>query len=245
MSDTRPDPEPETWSEADHITRARARLVEAALQHVMFDGWTPITFRAAIADSEVDPGLAHQAAPRGAVDLAIAFHKQGDAAMIAAMEAADLGAMRYSERVAFGVRARLEAVTGHREAVRRGATLFSLPQNLGEGTTLIWGTADAIWKALGDTSDDLNWYTKRMTLSGVYSSTLLFWLGDDSDGFADTWAFLDRRIDDVMQIEKMKSKMRENPLGRVLMAGPEFLFRTVRAPKADAREDLPGYTGSR
>lgn len=233
----------EKRTETDHITDARDRLIDAALPHVMFDGWTSTTFAAAVADSGVDPGLAQQAAPRGAVDLAVAFHRRGDAAMVAAMRAADLDAMRYSDRVTFGVRARLEAVAPHREAVRRGATLFALPQHLGEGTTLIWGTADAIWTALGDTSQDMNWYTKRMTLSGVYSATLLFWLGDDSEEFADTWAFLDRRIDDVMQIERVKSRMRGNPLGRALLAGPEFLFSRVRAPKADARDDLPGYTG--
>lgn len=232
----------EKKTEMDHLATARAKLLDAALPHVGFDGWSPTTFRAAIADSGVDEALARQAAPRGAVDLARAFHKHGDDAMVAAMEAADLEAMRYSDRVAFGVRARIEAIADHREAVRRGVTLFSLPHNVPEGTGLIWGTADAIWRTLGDTSDDFNWYTKRATLSGVYSSTLLYWLGDDSDGFSGTWAFLDRRIADVMQIEKVKSAVKSNPLGRAFMAGPEKLFSLIRAPKSGPQDDLPGYT---
>ncbi len=104
--------------------------------------------------------------------------------------------------------------------MRRGTTLFALPQHAADGARAIWGTADAIWTALGDTSRDLNWYTKRATLSGVYASTVLYWLGDDSTGHQATWEFLDRRIDDVMQIEKAKAAFRENPLGKALLAGP-------------------------
>lgn len=233
----------ERLTEADHLDRARRALVDAALVHVDFDGWSPVTFAAAVADAQVDPALAAQAAPRGAIDLAVAFHRQGDAAMVAAMEGADLDAMRYSERVAFGVRARLEAAAQHREAVRRGTTLFALPHHAAEGAALVWGTADAIWKTLGDSSRDANWYTKRATLSGVYSATLLYWLGDDSEDFSATWAFLDRRIDDVMQIEKIKASVRANPIGKLALAGPEALLGLLRAPKGGAREDLPGYTG--
>lgn len=229
-------------SETDFIAEAREKLVAAALDHVMFDGWSSETFRAAVADSGVDEGLARQAAPRGAIDLAVAFHRQGDQQMRDRMAATDQSAMRYSERVALAVRARLEATAPHRDAVRRGVTLFSLPPWNVEGAGLIWGTADAIWDALGDTSDDVNWYTKRATLSGVYSSTLLYWLGDDSEGQAATWAFLDRRIDNVMQIEKIKAGLRKSPLHNAFMAGPGKLFDFIKAPGHTPR-DMPGYTG--
>ncbi|MEO0678145.1 MAG: COQ9 family protein, partial [Pseudomonadota bacterium] len=124
-----------------------------------------------------------------------------------------------------------------KEAVRRGATLFSLPHHAAEGTKLMWGTADAIWNALGDTSDDFNWYSKRTILSGVYYSTLLYWLGDDSlDGQA-TWSFLGRRIDDVMTIEKVKGHVNDNPLLRTAFAGPRWLASMIKAPQ---KADLPG-----
>ena len=226
-------------TEETHIEEARARLLDAALMNVVFDGWSDPTFAAAVLDSGVDAGLAAQACPRKGLDLAVAFHRRGDRAMVAAMQAADLAAMRYSERVAYGVRVRLEHAD--REAVRRGAALFALPQHGAEGAGLIWGTVGAIWDALGDNSTDVNWYTKRATLSAVYSSTLLFWLGDDSDGFAETWAFLDRRIADVMQIEKAKASLRENPLAKAFMAGPGRVFDHIKAPVRAAQTDLPGY----
>ncbi len=217
------------------------KLLDAALMHVPFDGWTQATFRAAIADAEVEPAVARGLFPRGAVDLAAAYHRRGDAQMLERIAAAHLEGMRFREKVIFAVRARIEAAED-REIVRRGSTLFALPMHAPEGARLIWGTADAIWTALGDTSDDLNWYTKRATLSAVYSSTVLYWLGDDSIGAQATWDFLDRRIEDVMRFEKVKAQVRANPVLSRLMAGPQALLSRVRAPHPRGN-DLPGgYT---
>ena len=126
----------------------------------------------------------------------------------------------------------LNVLRRDKEALRRAATLFALPMYAPDGVKLVWGTSDAIWNALGDTSTDANWYTKRATLSAVHAATVLYWLGDDSPDHRDTWAFLDRRIDDVMQIEKVKAKARENKLVSQLMAGPlAFLGRFFARPR--------------
>lgn len=213
------------------------QLLDAALMHVVFDGWSEATFEAAIADSGTNPVLARALCPRGAIDLALAYHRRGDRAMLARLAASDLTQLRFRDRIAAMVRYRLEAAED-KEAVRRGVTLFALPQNAAAGAKALWGTCDAIWTALGDSSDDLNWYSKRTILSGVYSSTLLYWLGDDSPDHQATWEFLDRRIDNVMQFEKAKASMRKNPLLKPLMAGPEWLSARIKAP--GARDDLPG-----
>ena len=134
-------------------TEITEKLLDAALSHVPFDGWSETTMRAAIVDTGIDPTVARALFPRGAVDLALAYHRRGDALMEQAMAQADLGTMRYRDRVAFAVRKRLEAVED-REVVRRGTTLFSLPLYAADGARAIWGTADRIWTALGDTSDD-------------------------------------------------------------------------------------------
>ncbi len=219
--------------------QAMDQLLDAALLHVAFDGWSQTAFQAAVADSGVDPAIARGLCPRGALDLAVAFHVKGDDAMASALIAADLDQMRFRDRVAYAVRLRLEAAPD-REAVRRGATLFALPMHAAEGARLIWGTADRIWTVLGDTSQDLNWYTKRASLAGVYSATLLYWLGDDSLDNAATWEFLDRRIDDVMRVESAKAAARKNPLFRPVMAGQDWLASRVRAPSARSGPGLPG-----
>lgn len=221
----------------------RDRLLDAALMHVPFDGWSEATFRAAVRDSGIDRAEARAMFPRGPVGLAIAYHQRGDAAMIRRLRAEELGHLRFRDRVAAAVRYRIEAIDD-KEAARRATTLFALPQYAQDGARLIWRTADAIWTTLGDTSNDVNWYTKRATLSGVYGSTLLYWLGDDSLNAQDTWGFLDRRIDDVMRIEKMKSAVDANPVLRQAFALPNILLSRVRAPSRSPRGDLPGTFGS-
>lgn len=221
------------------MDHARERLLAAALSHVPFDGWTEATFRAAVADSGLDTAVARAICPRGGIDLAVAYHKAGDAAMVDRLAATDLTALRFRDRIAQAVLLRLH--DADRELVRRGSALFALPQHAGEGAGLIWGTADAIWRALGDTSNDLNWYTKRATLSAVYGSTVLFWLGDTSDDGQATRDFLNRRIDNVMQFEKAKAAFRENPIGRALARGPLRLLGGIRAPGDTT--NLPGHRG--
>jgi len=223
------------------VDQAKDRVLDAALGHVAFDGWSEVTLKAAIADSGVAVGLARALFPRGGVDLAVAYHQRGNAAMRAELALRDLGSLRYRDRIALAVRLRLEAISDP-EAVRRGTAMFALPQHAAEGARLIWGTADAIWVAMGDSSTDINWYTKRITLSAVYGSTVLYWLGDDSAGHSATWEFLDRRIENVMAIEKLKSGVRDNAFVKAMMAGPlkglEKL-RGLRMPP-DFRGDLPG-----
>jgi ubiquinone biosynthesis protein COQ9 len=220
-------------------TASKDKLLQAALMHVPFDGWSKTTFDAAIEESGVERTVAESICPRGAIDLALLYHKKGDAEMVKRLGEADLGEMKYSERVAAAVRFRLEAVED-KELVRRGTTLFALPMYAADGAGAIWGTADAIWNALGDTSADVNWYTKRATLSGVYSSTILYWLGDATEDHAATWAFLDRRIANVMQIEKLKAQVNKNPVLSKALAGPNWLLSHIKAPQRIRSAGLPG-----
>jgi ubiquinone biosynthesis protein COQ9 len=214
------------------------KVLEAILPHVAFDGWSETAFCAAVDDLGMDRASARAMFPRGAIDLAVLFHQEGDRAMVAALEKADLSEMRFRDMVAHAIRVRLLAVSD-KEAVRRGAALFALPHMAPEGSKLIWGTADAIWTALGDTSRDINWYSKRATLSAVYGSVVLFWLGDDSwDGQA-TDDFIDRRIDNVMQFEKFKASVNNNPLLKPLTSALGQLTSRIKAPAAP-QDDLPG-----
>jgi ubiquinone biosynthesis protein COQ9 len=217
-------------TETDHISEALERLIEAALPHVVFDGWSSATLETAITESGVDAGLARLAFPRGGIDMVLAFHRRADQALADELADADLASMRIRDRIIHCVRRRIELVAENREAVRRGVTLLALPMQAPEGARAIWQTADIIWTACGDTATDYNWYTKRMILGSVFSATVLYWLGDTSPDFANTWAFLDRRIEDVMRFEKTKAQLNENPLVRAAMWGPMQVLGAIRAP---------------
>ncbi len=221
---------PDPTSEPD----PRAAILNAALAHVPFEGWSDATLRAAAADTGQPLALARALYPRGGVDLALAFHAQGDAEMVRRLAAQDLSHLRLRERVAHALRMRLELVPD-RELVRRGATLFALPQHAADGARALWATADAVWTALGQQGGGFDHFTRRATLAGVHASTVLYWLGDDSPGHAATWDFLNRRIEDVMRIEKTKARLREVPILRPFLTPRE-------APPAPppATDHLPG-----
>ena len=222
---------------------AKRQLLDAMLNHVPFDGWSETSFRASASDCGLDDGLARAICPRGAVDLALAFHARGDQVMLDRLRSEDMSGLKFRDRIAAAVRFRLQAVED-KELVRRGMTLFSLPAYAADGAKALWQTCDLIWDTLGDTSEDVNWYTKRATLSGVYSSTLLFWLGDDSPNHQRTWEFLDRRIANVMEFEKLKAQVRDNPVLKPFLAVPNWLAGQVRAP-SKMRGDLPGMLNPR
>ena len=228
----------------DPVREAQRAILAAALPDVPFDGWSDATVGRAAETAGVDRHLAKLAFPRGGVDLALFHHREGDAEMLRWLESGDWSSMRVREKVAFAVRTRLEIAEERREAVRRAAALFALPPYAPDGARAVWETADAIWTAMGDASEDLNWYSKRAILSGVISATLLYWLGDESDGREKSWAFLDRRIDGVMRFEKFKADIRKNPIGRALAAGVERLAARVRKPggpvDTGTPSDLPG-----
>ena len=215
----------------------KSELLAAALPHVVFDGWSQACFEKAIKDLGMDRSIALAIAPGGAVDLAVAFHEAGDQKMRRDYSDAITDGLKVRAKVTLAVRLRLE-VGADKEIVRRGSSLFALPNHAAQGTKLIWGTADEIWNALGDTSNDVNWYTKRVILSAVYASTVLFWLGDDSLNSESTWKFLDRRIENVMQIEVFKSRFKANEPLSAMMSGPLKILEKLKRPVV--RGDLPG-----
>ncbi len=187
----------------------RETIVEAALPHVAFDGWTSETLRLAAREAGYEPVMALRVFPRGAVEAVEFWNQLADRRMLAALEAEKAGTLKIRARVALAVRRRLESVGPHREAVRRGLGLFALPHNAPAGATALWRTVDAVWYACGDTATDFNYYTKRGLLAGVYSATVLYWLEDRSEGSSDTWTFLDRRIADVMRVPRALGSLRE------------------------------------
>jgi len=185
----------------------REALLRAALPHVPFDGWTRTAFMAGARDAGIEPVLADNAFPGGMLELLDFYHRQADIAMVRALEARpDLAALKTREKVALAIRLRLEANAGHREAIRQALSFLALPTNAPLGAKCLYRTVDAIWYAAGDKATDFSFYTKRALLAGVYASTVLYWLNDKSDGSAETWAFLDRRIADVMRIYEIRAR---------------------------------------
>lgn len=187
----------------------RETILDAALKHVPFEGWSLNALQVGAEEAGLNRAAAHQAFPGGAIE-AIEFHsKQADKRMLAALEKADLSHMKVRERVAFAIRTRLEQNAHNREAIRRALVILAVPVYAGVSLSSLYRTVDAVWHGIGDVSVDFNFYTKRMLLAGVYSTTLLHWLEDNSEGFETTWRFLDRRIDDVMRVPQFLGQFKK------------------------------------
>lgn len=204
-------------------------LIAAMLPHVPFDGWSQASLALAAADTGIDPAVARLALP-GAIDMIDAYIALADERMETACATPAFAGLKIRERIAGAIRTRLEQAAPHREAIRRASAILALPPNALRSLRLTWRTADAIWRTAGDRSTDFSYYSRRVLAGGVYASTLLVWLDDDTEGFADTWGFLDRRIADVMRIETLKSRLR--PKGDRFSV-TSFLGRLRYRPESD------------
>jgi ubiquinone biosynthesis protein COQ9 len=194
--------------EPSPLEKLRRQLALAVGENAVFDGWTRAAVDSAAQQLGVDPVQARLAVPKTQAGMIDLYIQEVDRALEAYFTPERMGAMKIREKIRSLVWKRLEIMGPAREAVRRALAILAMPQSIPLALRISWRTADRMWRIAGDASTDFNHYTKRMTLGAVYGSTLLVWLDDQSEGWRDTAAFLDRRIDDVMKIEKLKAEWR-------------------------------------
>ena len=187
------------------LDELRPLLAPAIAANAAFDGWGEAALGMAADAADVDRGIAALAFPGGAVDMIDAWFAWVDARMADALPLETLATIKVRERITELVEARLAAVAADRESLRRALAVLAMPQNLARAARLGWRTVDLIWRQAGDTATDYNHYTKRAILLGVYGATVTVFLDDDSEGWADTRAFLARRIEGIMRFEKTKA----------------------------------------
>ena len=212
----------------------RDRLVLAALPHVPFEGWSRRALREAAKELGFDPSMVERAFPGGPVAAVDHFCALADRRLAAEAEKQDCQGMRLAQRISWLVRRRLEAWAEHREALRRAVSLLALPGHGAVALKATWRTVDTVWHAAGDKSMDVSYYTKRLSLAAAYGSTLLYWLEDASEGYADSWDFLDRRVAELARLPKIRAQIRRrleslpNPLGFLPLnrrSGPSLRHR--------------------
>ena len=186
----------------DPMRDTKDALIRAVLPEIPFSGWTMAALAQAAKNAGLESSMAERAFPGGVADAVLHFVDLADRRLAEDAEKDGLGGLRPTGRIRWLIRCRLEAWIEHREAVRRAAVILSLPGNAARATRVNWATADLMWHLAGDESVDFSYYTKRLSLSAVYSATLLYWMSDESEGAAETWAFLDRRLADLLRLPK-------------------------------------------
>jgi len=211
------------------LEQLRRRLALGVGENAVFDGWTRQAVDSAAGQLGVDSVQARLAFPKGQAAMIDCYIQEVDRALEASFTPEQLAGMKIRERIRALVWRRLEIMGDAREAVRRALAILAMPQNVPLGFRISWRTADLMWRLAGDTSTDFNHYTKRMSLGAVYASTLLAWLDDQSEGWSETAAFLDRRIGDVMKFEKWKAEWRGSGERRLSLT--RFLGRLRYPPR--------------
>ena len=187
------------------LEAVRAQLALSVGENAVFDGWSEKAVEAAADAHGVDPAIARLAFPKDQLGKVGAYIEAVDAALEAHFTPDVIARMKIRDRIREQVWFRLKTMGPAREAVRSALTILAMPQNVATGLKTGWHSADLMWRLAGDKATDFNHYTKRLTLSAVYASTLVAWLDDQSEGWAETSAFLDRRIANVMSFEKWKA----------------------------------------
>jgi ubiquinone biosynthesis protein COQ9 len=211
------------------LEQLRRELALAVGENAVFDGWTQKAVDSAAAQLGIDPVKARLAMPKRQPAMIDLYIQEVDRALEAYFTPKRLAGMKIREKIRSMVWRRLEIMGPAREAVRRALAILAMPQNVPLALRIGWRSADLMWRIAGDTSTDFNHYTKRITLGAVYGSTLLAWLDDKSEGWIDTGAFLDRRIDDVMKFEKWKAEWRGSSEQRLSLS--RFLGRLRYPPR--------------
>jgi len=191
------------------LDEIRVALAPIIGRHAGFDGWSEAAVHAAADEMGVDRDVAMLAFKGKAIDMIDAWVEAVDLELASRLTVEKLNAMKIRDRITALLATRLEIMAPDRESLRRALAIMAMPTNLARAAKMGWRSADRMWRLAGDSATDLNHYTKRMTLSAVYGSTLTVFVNDDSENFADTRAFLDRRIDNVMQIEKVKYQAKQ------------------------------------
>jgi ubiquinone biosynthesis protein COQ9 len=188
------------------LDEIRVTLAPAIGRNAAFDGWSAAAVASAANEIGVDPDVAQLAYKDGAMAMIDSWIDSIDLEVARRLPPEKLNAMKIRARITALLATRMEVMAPDREALRRAMAIMAMPQNLARAAKIGWRTADRNWRLAGDTATDFNHYTKRMTLSAVYGSLLVVFVNDESEDFADSRAFLDRRIDNVMQFEKVKAQ---------------------------------------
>ena len=189
------------------LDELRVALAPDIAASAIFDGWNETALKAAAEMAGCDSDIARLAFPGSRpMDMISAWIASVDQAMEVEWPAERLATLKIRERIRTLVAFRLDAVAHVDEAVRRALAVMAQPQNAAQALKLGWHSADVMWRLAGDTATDYNHYTKRAILAGIYSATLAVFVNDESEGKADTHAFLERRIDGVMKFEKAKGQ---------------------------------------
>ncbi len=190
------------------IEAIRDKIITFALPHVPEKGWTWSVVQAACMDASYQQSMARSVFQEGITDAVAHFSDMMDRKMLVALEKTDPDSMKVRARIQAAVMARFHQMKPYREAARLALAFWTVPPRGMVAGRVLWRTADRIWNWAGDTAQDHNKQTKRSLLIGVMGASMMVWLTDQSENLAETEAFVNRRIENVLEFGQLISKVK-------------------------------------
>ena len=188
---------PQDWAQT-----TEQRVLDEAVRLAPRLGWNAGMARAAALAAGLNAGEAQLLLPQGPRDLAALLSRRHDQVALASLASLDPAPAKIRDKIRQGVIARLDAAAGDAETLRKLAAFLLFPTNTPLALTLVWESADVLWRWAGDTATDENHYSKRAILSGILVSTLAV---DMASGRESALRHLEARIDNVMAFETWKA----------------------------------------
>ena len=189
------------------IYQLKTSLLLAILPHISQDGWSESAIKKACTDLNVPKAQADLLFPSGPIEMILWFNDYADQNMqkALALENGQLNGLK--SKIFRAIQIRLQQNIVYRDAIKKAVGYLLLPWNQKFLFTGLYKTVDSIWLGVNHFPTDFSFYTKRLTLAGIYSSTLLYWLRDTSENYQETWNFLTRRLEDLGKIPVLRQKL--------------------------------------
>ena len=178
-------------------------ILKNSLKNVVFDGWSDEMFKNAVEESNIDYKEAKKIFPRKAVDVAIFFHLEDDKKLIS-FSKDEFSNLKVRTKIIELIFKRIMIANQNKEAVKKSLGLFSLPFFIIDSNKIIFNTSDVIWNIVEESDKSLSYYSKRISLMYIFSTSLLYWVNDESKDCEDTYSFIVRSIEKFLKIEEFK-----------------------------------------
>ncbi|KAF9147523.1 Ubiquinone biosynthesis protein coq9, mitochondrial [Linnemannia schmuckeri] len=185
---------------SSHAKTTPEAILKKALTFVPQHGWTTVSIAKA-AESMGYPTIIHGMFPKGGADL-IDYFLQDCLERLPLELEGRMDGLGTQEKIKLGTLTRLGMIAPYIDRWHEALAIMGQPSNVPMSLNHLAKIVDEIWHLAGDKSADMNWYTKRASLAGVYTTTELYMTTDKSPNYQATQKFLDRRFEDAATVGK-------------------------------------------
>lgn len=186
-------------------------VLDKFIDNVSFDGWSQKNLDNSIQALDLQENYRILLFPDGIVGLTDYFVAENNKAFNNSINAEEIQKLRFTDKVIYLIHARINhyhKVLGGAEGFKNFISYCS-SHNILNSIGNILKSADEIWYRVGDKSTDFSYYTKRASLSFIYTTAALYSIDDNSLNLEETNNFIKARVAELLKFNKLKQKVKE------------------------------------